>query len=177
MKKSGITFFVILIIVLTVFAVYSGIPETHTEYLRIHIRADSNSEEDQNVKYYVKEKVVEYLTPIVSECKTKKAAESAINGSVSGIEKVCDAALKEKGFSYSAKATVKEELFPTRTYNDLTLDGGIYDALIIELGSGKGDNWWCVVYPPLCFTESRVSYVYKSKIKEIIDGFFNKEKK
>ena len=172
MKKSGITFFVILIIVLSVFAVYSSIPETHTEYLRIHIRADSNSEEDQTVKYSVKEKVVEFLTPVVATCKTKDAAEKVIKSNLSKIEEICDGELKEKGFNYISKATIKEEKFPTRVYGDLTLKSGYYDALIIELGSGKGDNWWCVVYPPLCFTESRVSYIYKSKIKEIIDGFF-----
>ena len=179
MKKSGITFFIILIIVLSVFAVYSATPETHVEYLRIHVRADSNNESDQRVKYFVKDKVVEFLTPIVSECNTKADAEKTISANLGKIKDVCDAALKEKGFTYTAKASVRKEEFPTRVYEGLTLDSGVYDALIIELGSGQGDNWWCVVYPPLCFTESRVSYIYKSKIKEIIDDFkaLHKEKK
>ena len=90
------------------------------------------------------------------------------------IEKVADSVLNENGFSYSSKAGVRNELFPTRKYDDLVLDGGYYDALIIELGDAKGDNWWCVVYPPLCFTGEGQGYQYKSKIKEIIDNFFNR---
>ena len=172
MKKSGITFFVILIIVLSVIAFYGSVPQKHTEYLRIHIRANSNSDEDQGVKYVIKERVVEFLTPIVANCTDKASAERALRSNLSEIERVCDALLKESGFSYKSKAAVRQEQFPTRVYENVTLDSGVYDALIIELGSGKGDNWWCVVYPPLCFTESRVSYIYKSKIKEIIDGFF-----
>ena len=172
MRKSGITFFVVLLIVLSIFAVYAAVPETHVEYLRIHIRSDSNEEAAQQVKYFVKEKVVDYLTPYLSACETKAAATETLNERMGEVVKVCDAALKEKGFYYGAKAQLKTEAFPTRTYGNLTLESGYYDALIIELGSGKGDNWWCVVYPPLCFTESRVSYVYKSKIYEIINGFF-----
>ena len=75
-------------------------------------------------------------------------------------------------YVYKSRAVLREELFPTRTYDNLTLESGFYDALIVELGEGKGDNWWCVVYPPLCFVESGHGYVYKSKIVEIIKNFF-----
>ena len=172
MKKSGITFFVVLLIVLSIIAVYSGVPKTHVEYLRIHIRADSNEPSAQQVKYYVKERVVDYLTPYLAECNTKAAAINTLTERMGEIERICCAALKEKGFDYGATARLKSENFPTRTYGELTLESGFYDALIIELGSGEGDNWWCVVYPPLCFTESNALYVYKSKIYEIIKGFF-----
>ena len=172
MKKSGITFIFVLIIVLAVFLSLNNLPETHTEYLRIHIRANSNEECDQAVKYLVKDKVVDYLTPILAECETKAQATKALNDALAGVENVCDKVLSEKGFNYRSKAGVKNEKFPTRVYDGLTLEGGFYDALIIELGSGTGDNWWCVAYPPLCFTEARVSYVYKSKIYEIIKKFF-----
>ena len=65
-----------------------------------------------------------------------------------------------------------EERFPTRVYEGVTLAAGVYDALILELGSGEGDNWWCVVYPPLCFTGGSVNVVYRSKIAQIIRQFF-----
>lgn len=172
MKKSGITFIFVLIIVLAVFVALFNLPEQKTEYLRIHIRANSNSEVDQSVKYLVKDKAVDYLAPILAECKTKEQAIKAIEDAAFGIEKVCEAVLKEKGFSYGAKASVKNEKFPTRVYGELTLEGGVYDALIIELGSGEGDNWWCVAFPPLCFTDAKVSYIYKSKIYELIKNFF-----
>lgn len=172
MKKSGITFVFVLIIVLAIFFALNNVPEQHTEYLRIHIRANSNSEIDQSVKYLVKDKAVDYLAPMLSECKTKEQAIKLITDSTDKIECVCESVLKEKGFLYGAKASVKNEKFPTRVYGELTLDGGMYDALIIELGSGKGDNWWCVAFPPLCFTEAKVPYIYKSKIYEIIKNFF-----
>ena len=145
---------------------------TKTEYLRIHIRANSNDAADQNVKYKVKTAVVEYLTPFIAECKTKEQAKKTIESQLIDIEKTADKVLKANGYSYTAKAKVCNEEFPTRTYDDLTLESGYYDALIIGLGEAEGDNWWCVVYPPLCFVGSGTNYVYKSKIKEIIDAFF-----
>ena len=176
MKKYCISFLIVAIIILSGIALTKNNSVTHTEYLRIHVRASSNDEQDQAVKYKVKDAVVEYLTPYIAECDTKEKAQTLLTSRLTAIETVADRVLKENGFSYTAKAQVKKENFPTRVYDGLELESGIYDALILELGEGVGDNWWCVVYPPLCFTGQGVSYVYKSKISEIIDGFFNKEK-
>ena len=145
----------------------------NSAYLRVHIRADSNEASAQAVKYKVRDAVVEYLTPTVAECKTKDAAMQKIGEKLREIEKVADGVLHANGFSYSAKASLRKEEFPTRVYEDLTLEAGVYDALILELGSGKGDNWWCVVYPPLCFTGGNGNIIYKSKIAEIIRKFFD----
>ena len=141
----------------------------HTEYLRIHIRADSNLDDDQNVKYAVRDAVVSYLTPFIAECDTFSKAKTLLTQHLESIERVANGVLEENGFSYHAKASVKNELFPTRVYGRLQLASGFYDALIISLGSGQGNNWWCVAYPPLCFTgEEGGSFKYKSKIAEII---------
>jgi stage II sporulation protein R len=78
--------------------------------------------------------------------------------------------LLQKGYSYGARASVRRERFPTRVYGEYVLERGEYLALIVELGKGEGDNWWCVVYPPLCFVgDSGAKLVYKSKIAEIIE--------
>ena len=90
-------------------------------------------------------------------------------------EKQADKILREHGFTYGARASLRQEEFPTRVYEDITLSAGVYDALILELGTGEGDNWWCVVYPPLCFAGGNGNVVYKSKIAEIIRNFFGKE--
>ena len=175
MKKFCITFTLFLIIILSVIAVgVNSESGAHTEYLRIHIRADSNETEAQSVKYRVKDAVVAFLTPFIAECDTKSKAESMLNEKLSEIEKVADKVLFEQGFEYKSHAKINTEKFPTRSYGDFTLEQGFYDALIIELGSGKGDNWWCVVYPPLCFTGKGANYVYKSKILEIIKRFSEK---
>lgn len=181
MKKICISLITLAIIILTIFAAYTMIKDEsqpNTEYLRIHIRADSNNETDQNVKYLVRDAVVKFLTPYIAECDTKEKAENMLSDNLSDIEKVADSVLYENGFDYKARASVRVEEFPTRTYGDLTLENGFYKALILELGSGEGNNWWCVVYPPLCFTGGNSGYVVKSKIYEIINDFLkNKESK
>ncbi len=170
MKKICIILMVFAIIALGAVAAF-GKEETYTEYLRIHIRADSNEEEAQAVKYGVKAAIVEYLTPYLAECRTKDAAEKMLKAHLGEIERKADDVLKKNGFAYRSRASVRNEEFPTRIYEDLTLEQGFYDALIIELGSGKGDNWWCVVYPPLCFTSGECGIVYRSKILEMIENF------
>ena len=139
------------------------------EYLRIHIRADSNDEEAQAVKYAVRDSVVDYLTPLVADYESKSEAVRGVESNLSQIEAVAAGVLRQNGFSYGAKASVKTERFPTRVYGEYTLPSGEYTALIVELGAGAGDNWWCVVYPPLCFAGGNGQQViYKSKIAEII---------
>lgn len=146
------------------------------EYLRIHIRANSNSEADQAVKYLVKDAIVEVLIPILSEIESKDEAIQVMTQNIPYIEKVAETVLESQGFYYGAKAKIDNELFPTRTYSEegrqLTLAEGYYDALIVELGSGQGNNWWCVVFPAFCFTKTNKfdNFVYISKILEIIQS-------
>ncbi len=128
-----------------------GSSDVNADYLRIHIRANSNSEIDQNVKYQVKAAVVEALTPELAEVSSKDEAMKIISENLSLIDEVSERVLRENGLNYGAKARLCREDFPSRTYGALTLSSGVYDALIVDLGSGEGDNWWCVVFPPLCF--------------------------
>lgn len=172
MKKICISFLGCIIIVLSAICIFTPKQNSKVEYLRIHIRANSNLEIDQSVKYLVKDKVVSFLTPLIAECDTKPKALKTLEKNLKNIEQVANSVLMDKGFNYVSNAKINTEAFPTRAYNDLTLDAGFYDALIINLGSGSGDNWWCVVYPPLCFTGEGTSYIYKSKIYEIINNFF-----
>ena len=176
MRKVCISFLIVAIIFLSGLAVMLPQNQTHEEYLRIHIRANSNSNIDQLVKYAVKEAVVKYLTPFIAECQTKAQAQEMLNGALNQVEKVADQVLFSSGFNYQSRAEIKNEQFPTRIYGELQLEKGFYDALIIELGDGAGDNWWCVVYPPLCFTGSDAGYHYKSKIAQIILDFKNRLK-
>ncbi len=173
MKKFCITLFLLSIIFLTVIGCYKN-NDYNEEYLRIHIRANSNSEVDQSVKYEIKDKIVTYLTPYVAKCNTKQDALNLLLKQEGQLERVIDDFLKSKGFTYTSNVVVRNEKFPTRVYKDFTLEEGFYDAVIVELGRAKGDNWWCVVYPPLCFTGNECGIVYKSKILEIIKNFKNK---
>ena len=140
------------------------------EYLRIHIRANSNSQADQAIKYQVKDAVVEALIPLLSEADDIEKAKQIVGDNLTLVEGIAEQTLKQHGFFYGAIASLKQEYFPTRSYDEVTLAEGVYDALILNLGRGEGNNWWCLVYPAFCFTQSSNSdnVVYISKIWEII---------
>ena len=173
MKKFFAIIAAVLAVIVTVVLVKNmgTTAEADTDYLRIHVRANSNSQTDQNIKYKVKDEVVRFITPYAAECTDKQKAMQIISQILPEIEEVCDRVLRENGFSYTSKASVRAEEFPTRVYGDLTLESGLYDALIIELGTGTGDNWWCVIYPPLCFTSGTADVKYRSAIMDIINKF------
>ena len=176
MKKFRIIFLLSFIIIVTAFGCA---PSTATavatgEYLRIHIRADSNDEQAQAVKYAVRDEIVCFLTPLVAEYQTQAEAVEGVRLQLSAIARVAENALEKNGYFYGANARLNKEVFPTRIYGEYTLPAGEYYALIVELGRGAGDNWWCVVYPPLCFASpSGGQIVYKSKIAEIIQKWKN----
>lgn len=180
MKKVCIIFLLSIIISLTAYgfssrSVWQSPSQNDTSgYLRIHVRADSNAEEAQAVKYKVRDEIVEYLTPLVAEYDTKERALTGIAQHVAEIEKTAVKVLRQNGFTYGATVRLEREIFPTRIYGEYTLPAGEYTALIVRLGSGQGDNWWCVVYPPLCFTTpTGKNVIYKSRIKQIIERWKN----
>ena len=167
--------FALAVVGVAIFAVFMfafiGAKSVNKGYLRIHIRANSNSEQDQEVKYAVKESVSELLTSLVADVTDAPQAMSIVNANLEKINNAADNTLKQHGFYYGAKTKLCEEYFPTRSYDDLVLKNGLYDALIIELGEGKGDNWWCVVYPPLCFKNNNG----KNEIKSVFEGIIKKK--
>ncbi len=171
MKKIVSVFIVVITFILILFGVFSDGPKQ--EYIRIHIRANSNLEIDQNIKYEIKDDIVSYLIPSISSCETREDFVEVINDNLLGIESIANEVLKEKGFSYCAKVKFCQEKFPTRSYDGFVLESGIYDSLIVELGDATGDNWWCVVYPPLCFVSNNSQDImYKSRILEILKSIF-----
>lgn len=168
-----LSFFIISVTALGLTGEYSSKTATGTEYLRIHIRADSNDCEAQSVKYEVRDRVVEFLTPLVAECASKEEAICRLSAALPDIEKEATNVLQRAGYFYGASAELTVESFPTRVYGEYLFPAGEYSALVLRLGRGEGDNWWCVVYPPLCFTGGE-NVVYKSKIQEIIKRFYTK---
>lgn len=159
---------IVLVLILFCGVFMVGCELSSSSYLRIHIRANSNSEADQNIKYLIKDVVVEYLTPKLVECNSKESVIEVLNNNMDNVKNLITTTLNNEGFVYGCSIEINEEFFPTRTYGELTLMADYYDALIVRLGSGEGDNWWCVMYPNLCFNEID-NVVYKSKIKEIIN--------
>ena len=180
--KNLFLFAISIVVILSVLGICSTLSKeselSNNDYLRIHIRANSNAEVDQNVKYQIKDVFIDYLTPKLSFCDTKqKVIDLVLTESVS-LENLANSILNDNGFNYVSSVKINKEMFPTRTYDGYTLESGVYDAIIVELGSAQGNNWWCVIYPPLCFVNYSNSnfsnVVYKSKLLEIIKQFFNK---
>ena len=171
MKKFCISLILLAIIFVTITA-GNNTNNQKSEYLRIHIRANSNDSCDQEIKFIIKDLVVEYLTPYIANCQTKNQAIGLLNAKKPELISVINKALKLYGFNYQSNIKIDSEEFPLRVYEGVTLESGFYDAVIVELGKAEGDNWWCVMYPPLCFYGEETEVKYKSKIKEIIDKFF-----
>ena len=146
------------------------------DYLRLHIRANSNSVVDQNVKYEVKDMVTNFLTPYLVNVESKEDAIKIVENLKPVLIDKSQKILRGKGFNYSVNVKVNNEYFPARNYDNVTLDAGYYDAVIIELGEAVGDNWWCVMYPPLCFVnknQNSMQINFKSKIIEWFKSIFN----
>ena len=169
-----LSFFIISVTALGLTGAYPSNTATGTEYLRIHIRADSNDCEAQAVKYEVRDRVVDFLTPLVAECESKEEAICRLRAALPEIEKETATVLQGAGFDSGASAELTVESFPTRGDGEYVFPAGEYSALVLRLGRGEGDNWWCVVYPPLCFTGGE-NVIYKSKIQEIIERFYKKQ--
>ena len=171
MKK--IIFIIGLIVVVIIGALCLPKKDVEYDYLRLHIRANSNSEIDQSVKYEIKNELVKFLTPHLCNIETKEKAIAVVKTYSNLLKSKCLNVLNEKGFNYSVNIKVDNEFFPTRTYMNTTLESGYYDAVIVELGEAKGDNWWCVMYPPLCFMNKNEN-VNQIKFKSVIGEWWNK---
>lgn len=173
--KNKICVIVVLILLLIIGASFLPTAEVEYDYLRLHIRANSNSEIDQNIKYEIKDELVEFLTPYFCNVTSKNEAVEIVNNLKEKMSEICVDILRKNGFNYSANVKINNEYFPTRTYSNTTLESGYYDAVIVELGCAEGDNWWCVMYPPLCFItrENQTEITFKSKIAEWFKSLFN----
>lgn len=120
--------------------------------IRLHIRAKSNSLEDQATKLYVRDNVLHYLKNNV-EMNDLQSAKSNIQQNIQPIEQYVNELLSNKGYDYKATVSLDKEMFPIKDYGVLALPEGEYTSLVINLDEGEGNNWWCVVYPQLCFIE------------------------
>lgn len=134
---------------------------------RLHVIANSDSSEDQNLKYIVRDKVLEYINNISNKIFSKKDIIALVNSNIDEIQKIAENTIKENGYNYSVKLTVGNFAFPTKTYGDISFPSGFYDALKIEIGKASGQNWWCVMFPPLCFVDV-TSGIVPQESKEII---------
>lgn len=120
--------------------------------VRFHILANSDSEQDQAVKIKIRDDVAKYIEPMLRESKSAFETAEIIKDNLKNIEEYATQSAKKYGCDYGARATFGNFEFPQREYESATFPSGRYNALRILLGEGEGQNWWCVLYPQLCFT-------------------------
>lgn len=129
--------------------------------IRFHVLANSDSVEDQALKLKVRDKVLEYISPKLKESNSIQESRKILKENDDIIIKICETVIKNNGYVYDVKTTLSKENFPVKSYGIITLPQGNYEAYRILIGSGNGKNWWCVMFPPLCFvdiTKGQISY-------------------
>lgn len=128
--------------------------ELAEEVFRFHVLANSDSEEDQALKMQVKEAVIAYMKEEIPESDSVEITKEWAKSHLSAIVNLAQAVIRKEGYAYDVTAEVTSCDFPEKTYGDITFPSGEYEALRIEIGQAKGQNWWCVLYPNLCFIDA-----------------------
>lgn len=120
---------------------------------RLHVIANSDSEQDQSLKYKVRDNLIKYMNNICKECSTKQESINMVTLHQEEFKQVAVETIKNEGYSYDVNIEIGNFEFPTKQYGDISLPAGFYDALKVEIGEAKGKNWWCVMFPSLCFVD------------------------
>ncbi len=118
--------------------------------VRLHVLANSDTEEDQALKLRVRDKVLARATEILEQSADRKEAEACLRGQLLELERIAAEEIAAAGYDYPVTVRLEDTMFPTKVYDGFTLPAGEYLALRVVIGKGAGQNWWCVVFPPLC---------------------------
>lgn len=141
--------------------------------LRLHIIANSNSTDDQNLKLKVRDNIIKYMNTLTSDCSNKSDVISKVSNNLDKFKGIAINTIKENGYNYNVNLEIGNFYFPTKSYGDISFPSGYYDALKIEIGEAVGQNWWCVLFPPLCFVNSTTGIVpdeSKEELKESVNS-------
>ena len=162
-KKRFITFLkrLLLVLLLLIFYItFSAVSYTNAictniadTVFRLHVVANSDSVEDQNLKYKVRDSIIDFINSITKDAKSKAEVITIAQEHLEEIEEIAYQTVRDYGYDYDVTVSIGNFIFPTKQYGDISLPAGYYDALRVEIGSASGQNWWCVMFPPLCFVD------------------------
>ncbi len=141
---------------------------------RLHVIANSNSIEDQKLKYTVRDNIIQYMETLCNNSSSKEETIDIVSNHLQDFTDIANNTIIENGFSYNATVSLGNFEFPTKTYGDISFPSGYYDALKIQLGNATGQNWWCVLYPSLCFIDV-TSGIVPDNSKENLKENLNEE--
>jgi stage II sporulation protein R len=143
-----------------------------TKLIRFHVIANSDNAQDQALKLKVRDKVLEYISPKLKNSKSIEESRRILIANDEAIKKISEEIIRKNGYRYAIATELSKQKFPVKTYGNITLPQGEYEAYRILIGNGSGQNWWCVMFPPLCFidiTKGEVSYEETEKsMKQVL---------
>lgn len=146
-----------------------------SKIIRFHVLANSDSKEDQDLKLKVRDEVIEYISPSLDKSMSIDESREVLLDKSEEIIEVAKEVIKEEGYNYDVKVELGKENFPVKTYGNVTLPQGEYEAFRILIGEAKGQNWWCVMFPPLCFVDMTKGQISYDKSQEELEGVLTEE--
>lgn len=174
LKKSNLSKFFNIFLLLAIFillsansyvnAVSSNIADG---VFRLHVIANSDSVEDQNLKYKVRDALLDYMNSICSNVSSKEDAMNIASEHLEDFKAIAENVIYENNYTYPVSVEIGKYDFPTKNYGDVSIPAGIYDALRVKIGKASGKNWWCVMFPPLCFVDVS-SGIVPNESKELL---------
>lgn len=179
---STISRLLLLIFLLTLFIFFSAYSyvtavssDISDSVFRLHVIANSDSQEDQNLKYKVRDALLEYMNTLCSSEFSKEEAMNIAENHIDDFSNIAQNIVTQNGYDYPINVSIGKYNFPTKEYGDVSLPAGNYDALRVEIGSASGHNWWCVMFPPLCFVDVSSGVVPESSKELLQDGMSEEE--
>lgn len=167
-----LTIFILICAISYVDAVSNDISNT---VFRLHVIANSDSNDDQNLKLKVRDELLSYMNIISKNCNSKEEVIKMAMEHKDNFKEIAKRVIKENGFNYDVDISIGKTDFPTKSYGDISLPAGTYDALKVKIGEANGKNWWCVMFPPLCFVDVSTGIVPESSKKEMKENLNDEE--
>ena len=146
------------------------------EIIRFHVIANSNTDEDQALNLKVRDKAIEFVSNSLKESNSLEESRKFIIENKSNIESIAKSVIIENGYDYNVTSSLSRENFPDKIYGDVVFPQGEYEAYRILIGEAKGENWWCVMFPPLCFVDGTKDAIDSTEVVEKLEGNNKKEK-
>ncbi len=179
---SKIKPFLVIILLLTLYIFISAISyvtavsnDIADSVFRLHIIANSDSEEDQSLKLKVRDELLSYMNDISKNCTSKEEVIELAKAHKDKFKEIANNVVRLNNFDYDVNVEIGSSDFPTKYYGDIALPSGTYDALKVTLGNAEGHNWWCVMFPPLCFVDVSSGIVPDSSKQEMKENLNDEE--
>lgn len=142
---------------------------------RLHVLANSDSKEDQELKYKVRDSLIEYMNSLCGNCTNKNEAIEIANNHIDEFKSIAKNTVRSYGYDYDVNVEIGNFEFPVKQYGDISLPAGFYDALRVKIGEAQGQNWWCVMFPPLCFVDIDSPVISNESKEKLEDNLTNED--